>query len=64
MAEQRETVDAVLKFYGHREAQWLRDLLCGEKPWLDARTGLALTERGAAEITYASMREYYASLEQ
>lgn len=30
---QQETVDAVLKYYGHRSAQWLSDLTHAEEPW-------------------------------
>lgn len=58
----RETVDSVLKFYGDKSAQWLSDLTHNERPWSEARGGLAPGDRGAREITRASMAEYYASL--
>jgi uncharacterized phage-associated protein len=61
-AKQRETVDAVLEFYGPKTAQWLSDLTHREKPWLDARAGLEDGERGDNEITLASLDEYYGSL--
>ncbi|TPK42648.1 MULTISPECIES: type II toxin-antitoxin system antitoxin SocA domain-containing protein [unclassified Mesorhizobium] len=61
-AAARETVDSVLKFYGDKSAQWLSDLTHNEQPWSDARSGLAPGDRGAREITRASMAEYYASL--
>ncbi len=61
-AVQRETVDAVLDFYGDKSSQWLSDLTHAEPPWRDARRGLAPTERGGNEITHAAMAEYYGSL--
>ena len=53
---QRETVDAVLKFYGDKTSQWLSVLAHSESPWIEAR------ERGNNEITPSSMVEYYSSL--
>jgi uncharacterized phage-associated protein len=61
-AKQRETIDAVLEFYGDRNSQWLIDLTHMEDPWKNARKGLSQTERGNKEITHASMAEYYSSL--
>lgn len=60
--QQRDTVEAVLKFYGTRNSQWLSDLTHHEDPWIKARAGLAPLERGNREITHASMYEYYSSL--
>ena len=59
---ERETVDAVLDFYGKMSAQELIDLSHSEKPWRDAREGLALTERGNRKISQEAMAEYYSSL--
>ena len=61
-AEARETVDAVLDYYGPRSAQWLSDLAHRERPWVEARAGLAEGERGGKEITHAAMAEYYIGL--
>lgn len=60
---QRETVDAVLKFYGDKSSQWLSDLTHREEPWREARRGLAPGERGNHEISHAAMAEYYGGLE-
>ena len=60
--QQRETIDAVLDFYGNRSAQWLSDLTHIEAPWRLARQGLRPDERGNREITHAMMAEYYGSL--
>ena len=59
---EQETVDAVLKVYGKKSAQWLSALTHKENPWKNARKGLALNERGNTQISHASMAEYYGSL--
>jgi uncharacterized phage-associated protein len=60
--KQRETIDAVLRFYGSKSSQWLSDLTHSEEPWIKARVGLAPLERGNREIPLDSMAEYYSSL--
>jgi uncharacterized phage-associated protein len=60
--EQRDTVLKVLEFYGSKSSQVLSDLTHIEAPWLQARSGLRLTERGSREITHSAMAEYYSSL--
>lgn len=59
---ERETVDAVLSYYGDKSAAWLSELTHKERPWLDARRGLAPGERGTEPITDEAMAEYYGSL--
>lgn len=59
---QRETVDAVLDYYGDRDSQWLSDLTHREAPWRKGRSGLAPGERGKQEISHASMAEFYSAL--
>jgi uncharacterized phage-associated protein len=59
---QRETIDRVLAFYGHRDSQWLSDLTHMERPWLDARRGLPAGARSSNEISLSSMSEYYSAL--
>lgn len=58
----RETVDAILKYYGKRSPHWLSELTHREPPWRDARKGLSPGERGSNEITPAAMAEYYGAL--
>lgn len=60
--EQRQTIDAVLNYYGDKSSQWLSDLTHREEPWLEARKGLGPGERGSQAISHASMAEYYGSL--
>lgn len=59
---ERETIDAVLGYYGNKSSQWLSELTHAERPWREAREGLAPGERGEREITLAAMHEYYDSL--
>ena len=59
---QKETVDAVLDFYGDKSAQWLSDLTHIEAPWKSARKGFQEGENCDNEITIASMCEYYSEI--
>lgn len=59
---QKETIQAVIKYYGDKSGQWLSDLTHLEDPWRNARKGLADSERGNKEISHASLAEYYGSL--
>src|SRR5215469_1202011 len=59
---QKETVDAVLGFYGAKPSQWLSDLTHSEAPWRDARYGFAPGQFCSNEITPAAMMEYYSGL--
>lgn len=56
---EKETIDAVLDYYGSMTSQQLSDLTHAEDPWKAAREGLSDNERGSHEITPASMMEYY-----
>ena len=61
-ADAKDTIKQVLKFYGQKDAHWLSDLTHSERPWRDARRGVAPGERSNHEITHAAMAEYYGSL--
>lgn len=61
-ANQKDTIDHVLKAYGNKTAQWLSDLTHLETPWIEAREGLQPGERGNAEIKIPTMYEYYSSI--
>lgn len=61
--EARATVDAVLEYYGPRNAQTLSDMTHSEDPWRLARVGVPDGERGNSVITPASLSEYYSSLQ-
>ena len=61
-ANEVETVEAVLKYYGSQEVGWLNDLSSREEPCRRARRGLADFERGYRHITNAAMQKYYRKL--
>ena len=60
--KQAATIDAVLAFYGDKPTQWLSDLTHMEDPWRIAREGVPDGEASNAEISLASMAEYYGGL--
>jgi uncharacterized phage-associated protein len=57
--KQKETVRAVLSFYGSHTAHWLSQLSHMEAPWKKAREGLKAGERSWTPISTESMAEYY-----
>lgn len=61
-AAEVSTIEAVLDFYGSRTAHELSELTHREQPWRDARVGIPIGTRSNAEITHASMFEYYDGL--
>lgn len=62
LGPERETIDAVLNYYGDKSSQWLSDLTHAEAPWINARGNTPAGERCSSEITHAAMAEYYGSL--
>lgn len=59
---QRDTVDAVLGYYGTLSAYELSTLTHREAPWKDARGDIEPGQRSNNVISNASMAEYYGSL--
>jgi uncharacterized phage-associated protein len=55
---QRETVAAVSKAYGEKDAQWLSDLTHMESPWKNAYAQAQNTE-----ISLEDISEYYSTIE-
>ena len=60
--EEKETIDAVLEFYGNQTAQYLCDLTHLEAPWLEALKGIPDGENCENVISLATMHEYYSSI--
>lgn len=60
--QQKETIDAVLEFYGSKPSQWLVALSHQEEPWLKARKGLDSNDRGNRVIKLDDIASYYSSL--
>ena len=65
-SDQRDTVNAVLAFYGDMEPAALSDMTHREQPWRETRAeaGLSPGERGEAEIPLGTMAEYYDGISQ
>ncbi|MDR3186805.1 MAG: DUF4065 domain-containing protein [Christensenellaceae bacterium] len=60
--DEKDTIEAVLRSYGHRTPLDLSERTHFETPWLKARNGLAEYEPCDHIITKDSMGEYYGSL--
>lgn len=58
----RETIDAVLAYYGDKHPQWLSDLTHAEAPWRDARGNLPPGAPSNTEITWEAMSAFYEAL--
>lgn len=61
--DERETVEAVIEYYGDLSPQYLSDLTHMEDPWLIAREGVRAGQRSNNIITPDSMAEYYESID-
>lgn len=59
---QKETIDAVLNYYGDKPSQWLIDLTHMEEPWKRARAGLPISVRSNRVVKLDDIAEYYSSL--
>jgi len=61
-ASQRETIDAVLDFYGELGAEALLELSHRERPWIAARAGLAPEARSSTQLDPEVIRDYFSRL--
>jgi len=60
---QLDTITRVLADYGKLAGRQLSQLTHAERPWREAREGIAPTEYGTREITLESMQSYYEALD-
>lgn len=60
--DQRESIDAVVSYYDPIPSYELSAITHNERPWREARFGLAAGERGKREISRATMAEFYEAL--
>lgn len=61
-ADEKESLDAVIKEYGNDEPYYLYELTRSEDPWKSARGDLPKDINSDSVITIESMGEYYGSL--
>ena len=61
-ADQIETMDKVIAFYGDKTPHWLSELTHKERPWKEARRGVQPGYPSHNVITKESMQEYYGGL--
>ena len=61
-ADERDSIDIVLRDYGDKDPYELRELTHLEAPWRDARRGIPVNAKCCNEITLESMGAYYGSL--
>ena len=59
---ERATIDAVLKHYGDKSAQYLIDLTHTEPPWREARGPLPPEAQDSPEIALDTIANYYSGL--
>jgi uncharacterized phage-associated protein len=62
-ANERDTIDAVLKGYGNMDGRQLSHLTHAEAPWREARVGLDPTDRSNTPISLPSMQAFYSALD-
>lgn len=60
--DQKETIQAVLDYYGNKKPQWLSELTHKEDPWKIAREGCPAGSSCTNIITKESMQLYYGGL--
>lgn len=56
---QLDTVMGVLSLYGKKPPNWLIELTHREKPWIDARAGVAPTAKTQTPISKEALKSYY-----
>jgi len=66
--EQKETIDAVIVYYGQKSTQWLQTRIHAESPWQQARQDASGSGRGKRKqtgnrISREAMKEFYSGLE-
>lgn len=59
---QKETVQAVIDYYGNKSSQWLSDLTHMEDPWKVTRLGIPEMARSNRAIHLDVIANYYSSL--
>lgn len=61
--DEKETIDTVLGAYGHLSGQQLSDLSHSERPWREAREGVADGDSSANEVSQEVMQDFYSAMQ-
>ncbi len=61
-ADAKDTIDAVLVAYGHLSGQQLSDLSHRERPWCEAREGVADGAASTNEVSLEVMQDFYSAM--
>lgn len=61
-ADEIETMDKVIEYYGGRDSVWLSNLTHQEDPWKLARVNVAPGAKCSNKISKESMQQYYGGL--
>lgn len=61
--DEKETLKAVLDYYGDKDPQWLSELTHKEAPWKEARVGVPVGAACSNIISKESMQLYYGGLQ-
>ncbi|MBE7364871.1 Panacea domain-containing protein [Corynebacterium guaraldiae] len=62
-ADEKDTIDAVLAAYGHLNGQQLSDLSHNERPWREARVGVADGAPSTNEVSLEVMQDFYSAMQ-
>ncbi|MDN5767826.1 MAG: DUF4065 domain-containing protein [Humibacillus sp.] len=60
--DQKQTVQAVVGYYGGYDGQRLSDMTHSERPWLEARAGLAVGARSQRPLDLDTMQDFFGDL--
>ncbi len=61
--DEKETVNVVLDAYGHLNGQQLSDLSHSERPWREAREGIANGAYSNNEVSQEVMQDFYSAMQ-
>ena len=60
--DEKDTIDAIMKFYGDKSGAYLSALTHMERPWKEVRGNLPAGEPSTEEIPLDLMADYYGSI--
>lgn len=63
IADEKDTIDAVLAAYGHLNGQQLSDLSHSERPWQEAREDVADGAPSTNEVSLEVMQDFYSAMQ-